>query len=89
LIQREELLQALSQALNSRNDAIRIPAIRTLKHLVESLHSRSHRPRQEVVNILHPYQLKVRLREIAEVAPGLSVRQQAVALLELLERARG
>lgn len=84
---RTEILEALSAALNSRNDSIRIPALRTLRHLVES-NSRSHRPRQAIVDLLQPYHLKPRVREIAEGAPGVSVRQSAVSLLEILERAR-
>lgn len=88
LTARVELLDALSQSLNSRNDDVRVAALRTLRHLVES-NARNHRPRQAIVDLLQPYHLKMRVREIAENDPAVSVRQRAVALLELLERARG
>lgn len=88
LTARVELLEALSKALNSRNDQIRTPALRTLRHLIEST-GRSQRPRQGIVDLLQPYHLKVRLKEIAECAPSITVRQSAVSILDLLDRARG
>lgn len=87
---RVPLLEALSDALNSRDEYLRLPALRALRHLVEKggEHGRSHRPRQGVVDLLQPYQLKSRVREIAENAPSTTVRQRAIDLLEILERAR-
>lgn len=87
---RVPLLEALSNALNTRDEYVRLPALRALRHLVEKNgeHGRSHRPRQGVVDLLQPYQLKTRVREIAENAPSTTVRQRAIELLEILERAR-
>ncbi|KAL1409900.1 hypothetical protein Q8F55_003899 [Vanrija albida] len=84
---RVELLESLSSTLNVPYDEVRIPALRALRHLVES-NSRSHRPRQAVVDLLQPYQLKTRVRELAE-SDSVTVRQGAVSLLNLLDRARG
>lgn len=91
LTARVELLDALSQALNSRNDSIRYPALRTLTNLVKS-NARGQRPRQAVVDLLQPYQLRMRLRDIAERAgaqrESVTAGDLAVDLLNLLERAR-
>ncbi len=41
-----------------------------------------------MVDLLHPYQLKPRLRELAEQSSSLDVCQAAVGLLDVLERSR-
>lgn len=83
---RVELLEALSSTLNVPYDEVRIPALRALRHLVDSNSRR--RPRQNIVDLLQPYQLKTRVRDLAESDTSVSVRAGAVALLELLERAK-
>lgn len=87
---RVPLLEALSDALNTRDEHVRLPALRALRHLLEknSDPGRAHRPRQGVVDLLKPYQLQQRVREVAENAPSTTVRQRARELLEILERAR-
>lgn len=87
LTSRVGLLEALSASLDSRHDLVLIPALRALRHLIES-NSRSQRPRQAVVDLLQPYQLKTRARELSEVGTSSAVRQGAVILVDLLERAR-
>lgn len=87
LTSRVGLLEALSDALDSRRDVVVIPALRTLRHLIES-NSRTHRPRQAVIELLQPYQLKTRARELCDTATSSAVRQGAVTLVDLLERAR-
>ncbi|MDN8972017.1 hypothetical protein Q0P32_14630, partial [Staphylococcus aureus] len=72
--------------LNVPYDEVRIPALRALRHLVDSNSRR--RPRQNIVDLLQPYQLKTRVRDLAESDTSVSVRAGAVALLELLERAK-
>ncbi len=41
-----------------------------------------------MVDLLHPYQLKTRLKELAEQSPSLDVCQAAVGLLDVLEKSR-
>lgn len=66
---------------------MKIPAIRTLRHLMES-NAKTHRPRQAIADLFQPYQLKPRLKELAESSPSLDVCQGAVGLLEVLDRGR-
>ncbi|TXT11159.1 hypothetical protein VHUM_01910 [Vanrija humicola] len=84
---RVELLESLSSTLNVPYDEVRIPALRALRHLVESNSRR--RPRQPIVDLLQPYQLKTRVQELADSDTSVTVRSGAVSLLQLLERARG
>ncbi|CAK9783454.1 ARM repeat-containing protein [Cutaneotrichosporon oleaginosum] len=92
ITERVRLVEALSDALGSRDSLVCVPALRALRHLLEKSEkgdgSRSWRPRQAVVDLLQPYQLKTRLGELAEDSPNVGVRRDAANLLELLERAR-
>lgn len=72
---------------NARADSVKIPALRALRHLIES-NPRTHRPRQSMIDLLQPYQLKARLKELTESSPSLDVCQGAMALLETLDRGR-
>ena len=72
---------------NAKVDPVKVPAIRAIRHLVES-NAKTHRPRQAMLDLLQPYQLKPRLRELAESSPSLEVCQGAVGLLEILERGK-
>ena len=87
IVNRVELLEALSAAINAKVDSVKVPALRCLRHLVES-NAKTHRPRQAIVDLLQPYQLKPRLRELAEQSPSLDVCQAAVGLLDLLDKSR-
>lgn len=92
ITERVALVEALSEALGARDMQVCIPAIRALRHLIEKSEksdgTRSWRPRQGVVDVLQPYQLKPRLRDLAENAANVTVRRDAGNLLEILERAR-
>jgi len=72
---------------NAKQDMVKIPAIRCLRHLIES-NAKTHRPRQAMLDLLHPYQLKPRLKDLAETSPSLDVCHGAVGLLDVLERGR-
>ncbi|ORY26906.1 armadillo-type protein, partial [Naematelia encephala] len=87
LIARVGILEALSSAIYAKSDCVKTPALRCLRHLVAS-NARSQRPRQSVLDALYPYQLKPRLKELAETSPSLDVCQAAVGLLEVMERGR-
>lgn len=96
-----EILEVLSEALvsplhlfkmvsswkNAKMDQVKVPAIRSLRHLIES-NAKTHRPRQGMLDLLQPYQLKTRLKELAETSPSLDVCHGAVGLLEVLDRGR-
>lgn len=66
---------------------MKIPAIRSLRHLIES-NAKTHRPRQAMLDLLQPFQLKSRLKDLAENSPSLDVSHGAVGLLDVLERGR-
>ena len=68
-------------------DTVKIPAMRALRYLLES-NIKTRRPRQGVLELLQPYQLKPRLKELAEGSPSLDVCQAAVGLLDVLDRGR-
>ena len=94
-----EILEVLSEALvglhddvfgsrqNAKVDQVKVPAIRSLRHLLES-NAKTHRPRQGMLDLLQPYQLKSRLKDLAESSPSLDVCHGAVGLLEVLDRGR-
>ncbi|ORX34369.1 armadillo-type protein [Kockovaella imperatae] len=84
---RPEILNLLSEALNAKENAVKIPALRCLRHLVET-NAKSRRPRQAVVDLLGPYGLKGRLKNLADHNPSLDVCHAATNLLEVLERSR-
>ncbi|WVR04430.1 hypothetical protein IAU60_001433 [Kwoniella sp. DSM 27419] len=88
IISRVELLEVLSDGLNSKADVIKVPSIKAMRHLIES-NARTHRPRQGMIEHFQPYQLKTRLRDLAEGSVSLDVCQAAVGLLDVLERERG
>jgi hypothetical protein len=87
LLGRVEVLEGISDALGSKVDALRIPALRTLRHLLES-NSTSRRPRPAVVEAIKPYQYKARLKDIWENSPNLTVKSLSQNLLEILDRAK-
>nr|XP_018265756.1 uncharacterized protein I303_02129 [Kwoniella dejecticola CBS 10117]OBR87914.1 hypothetical protein I303_02129 [Kwoniella dejecticola CBS 10117] len=89
LVTKVEVLEILSNALNSPSDALKIPALRTLRHLIES-NPKTHklRPRQQMIDIFQPYQLKHRLKELIESSTSLNVTAQSIGLLDVLERER-
>lgn len=84
---RVEVLEGISDALGSKVDALRVPALRTLRHLLES-NSTSRRPRPAVVEAIKPYQYKARLKDIWENSPNLTVKSLSQNLLEILDRAK-
>lgn len=92
ITERVQLVETLSDALNSRDTQVCVPAIRALRHLIEKSEksdgTRSWRPRQGVVDLLQPYQLKTRLRDLSDNSANVTVRRDASNLLEILERAR-
>lgn len=71
-----------------RLPSIQVPALRAIKHLVEST-TRTRKPRQAVVEAFQPYHLKPRLADLHENAVDFDVRQGAKALLDALERGSG
>lgn len=87
LLNRVEVLEGISDALGSKVDALRIPALRTLRHLLES-NSTSRRPRPAVVEAIKPYQYRARLKDIWENSPNLQVKSLSQNLLEILDRAK-
>ncbi|WWD22052.1 hypothetical protein CI109_106540 [Kwoniella shandongensis] len=87
IVGRVEILEVLSGALNSKLDPLKVPSLRTLRHLIES-NAKTHRPRQGMVDLFQPYQLKPRLKELAEASASLDVCQAAVGLLDVLDRGR-
>lgn len=87
LLGRVEVLEGISDALGSKVDALRIPALRTLRHLLES-NSTSRRPRPAVVEAIKPYQYKARFKDIWENSPNLTVKSLSQNLLEILDRAK-
>ncbi|WWD00304.1 hypothetical protein V866_007215 [Kwoniella sp. B9012] len=96
IVGRVEILEILSTSLNSSNDSIKIPTLRTLRHLIESNSNSknpnpNHRskPRQQMIDIFQPYQLKYRLKELVESSLNVSVKEQSIGLLDVLERERG
>ena len=72
---------------NAKVDSVKVPALRCFRHLVES-NGKTRRPRQAMVDLLHPYQLRTRLKELSEHSPSLDVCQAAVGLLDVLERSK-
>ncbi|WVF70073.1 hypothetical protein IAT40_004860 [Kwoniella sp. CBS 6097] len=88
IVSRIEVLEVLSEALNSKTDALKVPSLRTMRHLIES-NAKTHRPRSGMIELFQPYQLKSRLRELAEGSVSLDVCQAAVGLLDVLDRERG
>ncbi|OCF37579.1 hypothetical protein I316_00705 [Kwoniella heveanensis BCC8398] len=88
IVSRIEILEVLSEALNSKTDALKVPSLRTMRHLIES-NAKTHRPRSGMIELFQPYQLKTRLRELAEGSVSLDVCQAAVGLLDVLDRERG
>ncbi|KAK8846743.1 hypothetical protein IAR55_005830 [Kwoniella newhampshirensis] len=87
IVGRVEILEVLSGALNSKLDPLKVPSLRTLRHLIES-NAKTHKPRQGMVDLFQPYQLKPRLKELAEASASLDVCQAAVGLLNVLDRGR-
>lgn len=87
LLARADVLEGLSDALASKVDALRVPALRTLRHLLES-NSTSRRPRPAVVEAIKPYQYRARLKDIWENTPNLTVKSLSQNLLEILDRAK-
>ncbi|WVQ84004.1 hypothetical protein IAT38_006149 [Cryptococcus sp. DSM 104549] len=87
IVHRVEILEVLSDALNSKHDPLKVPALRTLRHLIESS-AKTHRPRQGMLAVFQPYQLQPRLRQLAEASGSLDVCQAAVGLLDVLDRGR-
>ncbi|GMK56304.1 hypothetical protein CspeluHIS016_0301440 [Cutaneotrichosporon spelunceum] len=92
ITERMPLVEALNEALGARDPLVCTPAIRALRHLIEKSEksdgTRPWRPRQAVVELLQPYDLKARLRELADNSANVTVRRDAGNLLEILERAR-
>ncbi|WVQ97812.1 hypothetical protein IAU59_004927 [Kwoniella sp. CBS 9459] len=88
IVGRIETLEVLSEALNSKSDALKVPSLRTMRHLIES-NAKTHRPRSGMIELFQPYQLRSRLRELAEGSVSLDVCQAAVGLLDVLDRERG
>ncbi|WVW78739.1 hypothetical protein I302_100699 [Kwoniella bestiolae CBS 10118] len=96
IVGRVEILEILSNSLNSLNDSIKIPTLRTLRHLIESNSNSKNpnpnhrsRPRQQMIDIFQPYQLKYRLKDLVESSLNISVKEQSIGLLDVLERERG
>lgn len=103
LMARVELLEVLSEALvclyatlqkpmliiwqNVPRDPLKIPAILTYHNLLESS-AKTHRPRQNILDILEPYLLKPRLKKLSEESRNLDVVQKSIKLLDVLERER-
>nr|AAV98471.1 BSP2 [Cryptococcus neoformans var. neoformans] len=87
LTARVELLEVLSEALNVPRDPLKIPAILTYHNLLESS-AKTHRPRQNILDILEPYLLKPRLKKLSEESRNLDVVQKSIKLLDVLERER-
>ncbi|WRT65023.1 uncharacterized protein IL334_001964 [Kwoniella shivajii] len=87
LVSKVEILEIISNALNSPSDSLKIPSLRTLRHLIES-NAKTHRPRQQMIDIFQPYQLKPRLKDLVDGSTSLDVTQQATGLLDVLERER-
>ncbi|WWC67683.1 uncharacterized protein I206_101595 [Kwoniella pini CBS 10737] len=87
IVNKIEILEILSNSLNSTFDSIKIPSLRTLRHLIES-NPKNHklRPRQQMIDIFQPYQLKYRLKELVENSTNLDVTAQSIGLLDILER---
>lgn len=87
LMARVELLEVLSETLNVPRDPLKIPAILTYHNLLESS-AKTHRPRQNILDILEPYLLKPRLKKLSEESRNLDVVQKSIKLLDVLERER-
>lgn len=72
---------------NSNADEIKAPALLALQYLIES-NARSKRPRQAMVDLLEPYQLRPRLKDLAENGTSCEIRIKAETLLDVLARSK-
>ncbi|WWC87229.1 uncharacterized protein L201_002117 [Kwoniella dendrophila CBS 6074] len=96
-----EILEILSSSLNSSYDSIKLPTLKTLRHLIESNSKPSNsistptnksfsgKPRQQMIDIFQPYQLKYRLKDLIENSKSLDISENSTGLLEILEREKG
>ena len=77
----------LIRAQNAKEDIVKTPTLRCLRHLIES-NAKSRRPRQPMIEVFQPYQLKSRVRQLSESSPSLDVCQAALGLIEVLDKGR-
>lgn len=80
--------RAQADQQNSNSDDVKHAALKTLRHLIEAS-TRSRRPRQAMLELFLPYQLRPRVQELMDNSEGFDVRHAAGGLLEVLERGRG
>ena len=78
-------IDGLANLQDHRSASIQTPALRAIRHLLESS-TRSRKPRPAVVEAFQPYQLKARLTDLSENANEFDVRMGAKMVLEVLER---
>ncbi|KAK4689772.1 armadillo repeat-containing protein 8, partial [Tremellales sp. Uapishka_1] len=85
IVSRPDILESISNSITSQPDPVKIPALRTLKHL---LAPRSTRPRQSIIDVLQPFQLRSRLKDLVEQSSSLDVIRECMGLLDLLDRGK-
>lgn len=82
-------LQIANQALqDSKHNGIKHAALKSLRNLITST-TKSSRPRQAMLDVFQPYQLKVRVKDLADNSRDLDVLAAANGLYEVLEKAKG
>lgn len=74
---------------DSKHDEIKCPALKVLRNLIHIPTTKPGRPRQAMLDVFQPYQLKRRVALLAENSAKMEVTTAAIQLLDVLERARG